>query len=302
MFGIFIYNTKEIMNICYGIKPSGNPIGGEYELIKNGIETNPFTELVSNEDEADWVIYHGRNAWGWSSKYIGKSKIKDPNKAIIIDYHDSINYVLPDDAKYYFKRSIVDKSKNEYKEYNREIHHIPYCVRPDFLDSVRPTVKDIDIGVFFNPLSTHIINCNRTKVVKYVRENLNEFNIFTGLVKTENKEYRNEINNDYLEKMLRCKIIVTSNPNLWEGDYRLYEALISGALVFVDNMKAISGFTDNENICFYDLNNLEGLKNKLIYYLHSDNILTKAMECSIENTHNNHLTKNLIDRILNIIK
>ncbi len=298
---LFIYNTDEVMKICHGIKPSGNPIGGEYELIRDGIDTNPNTELVSNEDEADWVIYHGRNAWGWSSKYIGESLIKNPDNAIIIDYHDSADYVLPDNAKYYFKRSIV--SKSTLKKYNRQIHHIPYCVRPDFLESVKTRTKDIDIGVFFNPDNNHIINFNRTKVVRFIKEskNLNIFNIFMGVIKLKDKEYRNEVNYDYLEKMLRCKIIVTCNPSLWEGDYRLYEALISGALVFVDSMKCIDGFKDNENICFYDLNNLDELENKLMYYLHNNNALTQAMNNSLKNTYSNHLTKNLIDRILKVI-
>ena len=36
--------------------------------------------------------------------------------------------------------------------------------------------------------------------------------------------------------MLPSKIVVTCNPTGWEGDYRTWEALTSGALILVDKM------------------------------------------------------------------
>jgi len=297
----FIYNSDEIMEICYKIKPSGNPIGGEYELIKNGIETNPKTELVDNEKDADYVIYHGRNAWGWSSKYVSESLIKNPDKAIIIDYHDSPNYILPDNAKYYFKRSTLQRDGCKFKtpKYSREIYTINYCVRPDFLEYVSNKgiiKKDIDIGVFFDPNNKHIVNYNRSKVTKFIRDSkrLDKYKKHIGLIKPEDKEYRNEPNYDYIDMMLRCKIIVTCNPSQWYGDYRLYEALISGAIVFVDRMPSAFGKS-------YDLDDLTSLSKSIDFYLKTPYLLNDAIETSIKDVYNNGLTKNLIDRILKVI-
>merc|ERR1711957_944835 len=38
----------------------------------------------------------------------------------------------------------------------------------------------------------------------------------------------------YFDALGRAKIVVTCNPAEWEGDFRLWESLLSGALVFVD--------------------------------------------------------------------
>lgn len=51
-----------------------------------------------------------------------------------------------------------------------------------------------------------------------------------------NKGQRREINTAYMSAMRSAKIIVTCNPSSWEGDFRLWEAMASGALVFVDEM------------------------------------------------------------------
>lgn len=40
----------------------------------------------------------------------------------------------------------------------------------------------------------------------------------------------------YLEVMKRARIVVTANPGHWEGDFRLWEAVASKALIFVDYM------------------------------------------------------------------
>jgi len=303
-----MYNNQDIIDICHKIKPTGCITCGEWELIKNGIETNINTELVNNENDADYVIYHGRNSWGWSKDFVNESKIKNPDKAIIIDYHDSPNHVFSDDAKYYFKRSLVDKTLNKVNKYNRNIYHIPYCVRPDFLkytiDKKTNDERNIDVGIYFDTNNNHIVNRNRVKVAKFINNSkkLSKYNIHVGLVSQHGKEWRHFVNDKYINKLIDSKIIVTCNPSLWEGDYRLYEALISGAVVFVDEMKFKDGFADNENICFYDLNNLESLESKLIYYLSNSELLIKSMNKNIENTMTNHLSKNLIDRILKVIK
>jgi hypothetical protein len=41
---------------------------------------------------------------------------------------------------------------------------------------------------------------------------------------------------EYFSQMKRSKVVVCCNPECWEGDFRLYEAVTSGAVVFCDHM------------------------------------------------------------------
>ena len=68
--------------------------------------------------------------------------------------------------------------------------------------------------------------------------------------------------------MLPSKIVVTCNPTGWEGDYRTWEALTSGALILVDKMitPIINPLINGKHVVFNDLNNLMELKNKILFY------------------------------------
>ena len=44
----------------------------------------------------------------------------------------------------------------------------------------------------------------------------------------------NCIDSQYLRLLHRARIVVTCQPAHWEGDYRMWESLASGALVFID--------------------------------------------------------------------
>ena len=47
---------------------------------------------------------------------------------------------------------------------------------------------------------------------------------------------RSTVQMEYIDSLVRSQIIVTANPDNWEGDSRLGEALASGAVVLVDRM------------------------------------------------------------------
>merc|ERR1711918_122615 len=68
--------------------------------------------------------------------------------------------------------------------------------------------------------------------------------------------------------MVRAKIIVTSNPSNWEGDFRLCEALASGALIFVDQMYVPRQyeFKENKHLVVYNNWNKTDLFEKLDAY------------------------------------
>ena len=57
-----------------------------------------------------------------------------------------------------------------------------------------------------------------------------------NLIVYRNIERYCSVNEEYYNILKKSKIIVTANPYSYEGDYRLYEALLSGNLVMCDEM------------------------------------------------------------------
>ena len=90
---------------------------------------------------------------------------------------------------------------------------------------------------------------------------------------------RNYFQADYFEALRRSKIVIHCNPFPWEGDYRLYEAIAGGALVFSDamGMPIQNPFVDQYHLMLYGLLNDRNLIQKLRYFLtHEDDRLALA--------------------------
>lgn len=81
---------------------------------------------------------------------------------------------------------------------------------------------------------------------------------------------RKTVSEFYVESMLHYKIIVVAQRDNWEGHWRMFEAMVSGAMVIHDRMLAVPlGLEENVNIVLFD--NMEDLKRKVMYYLtHED--------------------------------
>jgi spore maturation protein CgeB len=80
----------------------------------------------------------------------------------------------------------------------------------------------------------------------------------------------------YIDSLLHYKIMVVSQRDNFEGHLRLFEGLVSGALVIHDRMLSIPpGLEENKNIVFFDTQ--EELKEKVLYYInHPDERLAIA--------------------------
>ena len=65
------------------------------------------------------------------------------------------------------------------------------------------------------------------------------------------------VNKKYFETMYNAKIVVTVNPSDWEGDFRLWETLATGAMVMVDPIYAPHPFPllDGIHVVFFSNNN-----------------------------------------------
>jgi hypothetical protein len=60
-----------------------------------------------------------------------------------------------------------------------------------------------------------------------------------GLAGFTSRKGRRDVSWDYVNAMLRTKIMIVTQRDAWEDHYRLFEALISGALVLTDRMLSL---------------------------------------------------------------
>ena len=125
----------------------------------------------------------------------------------------------------------------------------------------------------------------RTRVLEWVAEAVEKFGVPAerARVGEVNHAQRRGISDEFLEAQFSSKIIVTCNPSHWEGDFRLWEAVASGALVFVDNMWVPTAhpFVDGEHLILYDQHDKDAFLRKLGYYLaHPDEARAIARRAS----------------------
>jgi len=109
---------------------------------------------------------------------------------------------------------------------------------------------------------------------------------------------------NYLRHLRDAKIIVTCNPADWEGDFRLYESFLSGALVMVDKM-AVLDFMPNPPIdgthwVVYDPSDKDDFMKKIAYYSDPANLseAEKIAHNGYEHVLRYHMTVNRVNYLL----
>jgi hypothetical protein len=100
--------------------------------------------------------------------------------------------------------------------------------------------------------------------------------------------------------MTTSRIIVTVNPSYWEGDFRLWESMSSGALVFCDHIMVPHPYPllDGQHIVFFDSNNQTDLWTKLDYYLSHPEESQAIAWRGYHHAMQFHRTANFIDYVL----
>ena len=278
----------------------GNLSGTKNNIIYNGLLNNINVKIVDDKDLCDYIFTDFRD-FNRAKNYTEEHK----KKLVIIDYSDISNDLFNSSCLKYFKRSVVDKKKMKLINYNREIIPISYCLKQEVLQFKNLFEYDryIDISVFFKPndsIKQNDVNWYRNKVAKFIKENFSDYNIFVDQCGSSGREGRNSIQMDYYKKMFHSKIVITCNPNNWEGDYRTWEALSTGALVFVDKMftPIVNPLINEKHLIFYDKDNLLELKKKIIFYLNNKDLATKISQQGNEHVLKYHKPSDRIDEIL----
>lgn len=251
---------------------NANMIGEKKNIIYNGILLNKTVSFTNDKDKCDYIFIDYRDA-NIANKY-------DPKyfeKMVIIDYTDFNNQIINLPCLKYFKRSVVNKKNLSFLNYNKEIIPISYCLKNETLEfqNIFENERNYDISIFFDPNnSNHGHNIYRNIITSNIQTQMHAYNNHIGYCGNNGKIGRNSIQKEYYDKMFHSKIVVTCNPDHSEGDYRTWEALSSGALVFVDKMitPVLHPLIHEKHVIFYDKNDLRDLNNKLHYYLKNNEI------------------------------
>ena len=100
--------------------------------------------------------------------------------------------------------------------------------------------------------------------------------------------------------MRHAKIVVTVNPANWEGDFRLWEAMCTGALIFVDPIFVPHQFPliDRQHVIFFSNRNRSDLYLKLDYYRQHPEEAKRIALQGYFHAMKYHRTINLVDYIL----
>jgi hypothetical protein len=105
-------------------------------------------------------------------------------------------------------------------------------------------------------------------LVAYVLSYSNVASYFNAIYSQINSDSRTTVSKKYFDLMHNAQIIITVNPSDWEGDFRLWESMATGALVFVDPIFAPHPYplVHGEHVIMFSNSNQTDLWTKLDYY------------------------------------
>ena len=328
------------MKVYIGKVPREKVVDAERSIIHAGIRALDGVEKVRTEEEADIIIYSQRYAdhhcgiafwqerYASTRKFLSPLEIKYPEKTVIMDYADDPLSMIPlsQPVKAYYKRSLIAKSKsNEIESYeNKEVKLLSYSVRSDFLNHVDTKInysdRKTDVSCFFpihsvNGLDRGLQDWHgaiyRAKVTDKIIDLRDaslhaglDYDIHVGLIGQKGRVGRDELQKGYFDKCKDSKIIVHCQPYGWEGDFRTFEALASGALVISDKSysmpKHSHPLVDGVHLVEYDRNDLDSMLSKIIYYLKNPDEAAEIAKRGQEFVLKHHTPAQRMKQIINI--
>jgi len=323
-----IANSKfcELVSLPDQVRTLNDPQG---PYIKNA----PQTE--GRPKDVDVMILHGcctpEQAIVWREQY--------PDiPAIVLDYKDEQKLWHPDlRVLAHFKRNMAIRKHGkplgvmDYKPH--VVHFSPYCVREDIVKEMekhKNKERDMDVCCFFDAnddnWSQHIPMhyergynlretvekgvgwCGTRKLVASTLKAAQKwygcgYKMHIGKTGEGQTEGRRTPQEEYCKLMATTKIIVTATPDGWEGDYRLMEAMSSGALVLHNRMiLPPAGLEDGKHWVIYD--NHTDMLEKVYYYMTNQDKAKEIGKQGREYVLNNHRPHHRVEswlRTVNIL-
>ncbi len=293
-----------------------------YFLTREGLLLHPHVELVNfaEVNTADFIVYLPGSA-PWHRTECNDTMFAD--RLIVLDEFDGHAAFAPMGKKqdlvnaypasnvreigqwYFmmFKRSFVVRKRGVFR-------YFPHLDKPDMYAMTYSLAEAYLRGPFQKNRKWEIV-CTlrgsrqqpaRLRVQDWLKEYVADRHMTSEQAVTEqiNKASRTSVNRHYFELMHSAEIIVTVNPSDWEGDFRLWESMASGALVFVDPIFAPHPYPliHGEHVIFFNNENRTDLWEKLDYYRsHKEEARQIAIRGYLHSM-KYHRTVNMLDYVL----
>eukprot|EP00566_Odontella_aurita_P009369 CAMPEP_0113576646 /NCGR_PEP_ID=MMETSP0015_2-20120614/28419_1 /TAXON_ID=2838 /ORGANISM="Odontella" /LENGTH=500 /DNA_ID=CAMNT_0000480119 /DNA_START=192 /DNA_END=1694 /DNA_ORIENTATION=+ /assembly_acc=CAM_ASM_000160 len=108
-----------------------------------------------------------------------------------------------------------------------------------------------------------------SRALQSMNEQHPELSLFGGEVGDRGSEGRKYPQAGYAAALLEYKIVIVCQRDTYEGHYRLFEALASGAMVMTDFSHYLpKGIKDGESLVVYK--SIAEMESKMLYYLHHE--------------------------------
>lgn len=297
----------------------------------------PYIEKLApqthgNPKDVDLMILHGcmqpDQAIVWREQY--------PDvPAIVMDYKDELELFHPDlRVIAHFKRNMAIRKWGNplgVEDYNPHVVHFsPYCVRHDIVNEMKQyegDPREMDVCCFFEPnddnwskhipmhyergvrlrdtIENHVGWCGTRRLVASTLKAAQKwygcgYKMHIGKTGSGQTDGRRTPQQDYCRLMATTKIIVTATPDGWEGDYRLMEAMSSGALVLHNRMILPPvGLVDGKHWVVY--NDHRDMLEKVYYYLANQQEAMKIALAGRQYVMNNHMPHHRVESWLRTI-
>jgi len=300
---------------------------------KDGIPFLRDPIVEGNPEGVDVILLHG--IMGRDRANLWRKQYPDL-PCFVLDYKDScdLHMTIPN-VICYFKRSMAYRHLGNIlgvKNYfPNVVHHSSYCVREDIvkkLSEYKNLPRDIDVSCFFDPLNDRYsgaakgwVEFNQLRGMRLKMEDAIGHSDYRRLCPTILKmaqewygcnykmhigkthsncvEGRQTPQDKYVETMARSKIIVSAMPDGWEGDFRLMEAISSGALLLHNRMQHPPiGLVDKKHWVLYD--DHEDMLDKVYYYLKNPNEAAKIANRGKDYVMNNHRPVHRVEQWLRV--
>lgn len=245
-----------------------------HHLIDQGLNLHHNVERVNNPKDAHVIIFLST-----STKEIPIHNVRAPDgnmrnafsdRLVVLDEGDGPGHIRKvKNGEYiaYFKRSWVRKSDGAFLanpiRFEDRYYPMTYSVSNNYTSGVFYTDRTHEIVC---TLRKNVKQPARARILEWVAEIVQEHSIENiSIVGEVNHAQRRTIDKAYLEHNRNAKIVVTCNPSFWDGDFRTWEAMASGALVFVDQMHVPVAYPliDGVHLIIYDNHDRETFRRKL---------------------------------------
>jgi len=277
---------KSQYRIHFPLFDHGEARSNEMRMTHEGLRKHPRVVLVDDPESADYMVLCQNHLVDHCPFHTQFRPLKDlhKSKTILMDFDDDPNLVLDrHDFRWalYFKRSSVNQQTKQPVDYG-QLPVIPtaYGVVDEMVEppAEHDESREIDISCLFEDSVSEnaVFARGRGQLLGFAKSLAARYHysMQIGLVSNCGPEGRQAINAEYKRCLFNSKIVLHANPDHWEGDARTWEAICSGALVFVDRMcqPIPHALIDGEHVVFYDLNadGFAELERKIIHYLEHD--------------------------------